>query len=90
VSFTPYAWDGQSVSLALSSPAALTSSMAPALPFTTTDPPTSATGTLSFQFPLGLPSGAQLARLLVDGVTSQVQVNWHVHPPVFTGPMVTI
>jgi hypothetical protein len=90
VTFTPYAWDGQSVSLALSSASSLGSIMAPAQPFLTTNPPGSATGALGFQFPPGLPSGAQLARLRVDGVTSQVQVNWTVHPPVFTGPMVTI
>jgi len=90
VSFTPYAWDGQSVSLALSSPSSLGSIMASAQPFITTNPPTIATSKLSFQFPPGLPTGPQLARLQVDGVTSQVKVDWTVHPPVFTHPMVTI
>jgi hypothetical protein len=28
--------------------------------------------------------------LQVDGVTSQVGTDFKVHPPVFTGPMVTI
>ena len=45
---------------------------------------------LTFPFPSSLPTGASyLARLTVDGVSSTVNVNWNVHPPVFTGPLVT-
>ncbi len=58
---------------------------APALPFTG-----QSNSSLTFQFPAGLPSGALLGRLQVDGVTSIVGVDWTQHPPVFTGPMVTI
>jgi hypothetical protein len=91
VDFTPAVWEGQDVSLSLSSitppvaPATLYTMTAPALPFTGT-----ANTSLSFQFPVGLPAGQLLGRLQVDGVTSQVDVDWMVHPPVFTGPMVTI
>ncbi|HEX9200065.1 MAG TPA: DUF4255 domain-containing protein [Acidobacteriaceae bacterium] len=84
VNFSPDARQGQSVTLALSSATALSSTMAPAQPFTGSQ------SSLGFQFPATLPTGAQLARLVVDGVTSQVQVNWAVHPPAFTGPTVTI
>jgi Pvc16 N-terminal domain len=91
VSFTPNIWEGQNVSLSLSSttppvaPATLYAQTAPALAFTG-----NANSSLKFQFPAGLPAGALLGRLQVDGVTSQVQVNWVANPPVFTGPMVTI
>jgi hypothetical protein len=78
VSFTPDAVEGQSVSLVLGS------SAAPALPFT------GSVGSLTFAFQTPLPNSPALARLVVDGVTSQMQVNWHAHPPVFTGPMVTL
>ena len=45
---------------------------------------------LTFPFPASLPTGeSYLARLTVDGVSSTVNVNWNVHPPVFTGPLVT-
>jgi hypothetical protein len=45
---------------------------------------------LTFPFPSSLPTGQSLlARLSVDGVSSAVEVNWNVHPPVFTGPLVT-
>lgn len=45
---------------------------------------------LTFPFPSSLPTGASyLARLIVDGVSSPVTVNWSAHPPAFTGPMVT-
>jgi Pvc16 N-terminal domain len=90
VTFSPNAVEGQTIALALSTTALPTtahpffSMSAPAKPFT------GSTGSLSFVFPSNLPSGVLLGRLVVDGVTSQVQVNWHVHPPVFTGPMVTI
>ena len=40
------------------------------------------TGTLSFQFPPTLPTGALLGRLLVDGVTSQIEVDlWRIRQP---------
>jgi Pvc16 N-terminal domain len=66
----------QNVSLILSGAAA------PAKDFTTV------TNALSFQFTPALPSGLQLIRLQVDGVTSLV--TWQKSPPAFTGPMVTI
>jgi hypothetical protein len=90
VTFSPNALEGQNVSLALSTitpptPAnPLFSTSAPAQPFT------GSAGTLTFQFPANLPTGPLLGRLQVDGVTSAVQVDWSVHPPTFTGPMVTI
>jgi hypothetical protein len=91
VDFTPAVWEGQDVSLSLSSitppvaPATLYTMTAPALPFTG-----NVNTSLSFQFPAGLPAGQLLGRLQVDGVTSQVGTDFKVHPPVFTGPMVTI
>ena len=66
----------QNVSLILSGAAA------PAKDFT------SVTNALSFQFTPPLPSGLQLIRLQVDGVTSLV--TWQKSPLAFTGPMVTI
>jgi hypothetical protein len=91
VSFTPSVWEGQNVSLTLSS---LTPPAPPNPIYTVTAPATSFTGntntSLSFVFPAGLASSQYLGRLQVDGVTSPVAVNWGVHPPVFTGPMVTI
>lgn len=87
VNFTPNVWEGQSVFLSLSS-------MQPATPFSVTAPALTFTGNnnsvLSFIFPSDLPSGPLLGRLSVDGVTSQVGVDWTTHPPLFTGPMVTI
>jgi len=45
---------------------------------------------LTFEFPNTLPAGqSYLGRLSVDGVSSIVGVDWHAHPPVFTGPTVT-
>jgi hypothetical protein len=91
VDFTPAVWEGQDVSLSLSSitppvaPAKLYTMTAPALPFTG-----NANTSLSFQFPAGLPAGQLLGRLQVDGVTSQVETDFNVRPPVFMGPMVTI
>jgi Pvc16 N-terminal domain len=85
VNFSPNVLEGQSVSLALSSlTTPFFNSSAPAHPFT------GSTNSLDFQFPPSLPTGNLLGRLEVDGVTSQVQVNLAVHPPVFTGPMVTL
>jgi hypothetical protein len=49
---------------------------------------TAVTNALSFQFTPPLPSGSQLIRLQVDGVTSLV--SWQKSPPAFTGPRVTI
>jgi hypothetical protein len=88
--FSPNALEGQEISLALSStvpPPPLTqlfSMAAPAQPFT------GSVSSLSFQFPSSLPSGQLLGRLIVDGVASAVIVDWSVHPPKFTGPMVTV
>ena len=84
VSFSPNAIEGQTISLALStvgSPSFNTS--VPAQPFI------GSVGSLDFVFPSSLPSAALLGRLQVDGVTSQVEVDWTVHPPTFTGPLVT-
>jgi hypothetical protein len=55
---------------------------APALDFA------AVTNALSFQFTPALPSGSQIIRLQVDGVTSLV--TWQKSPPAFTGPKVTI
>ena len=91
VNFAPSVWEGQSVSLTLSSivppvpPNPLYSVTSNAQPFTG-----NANTSLSFVFPAGLAAGQYLGRLQVDGVSSQVQVNWAANPPVFTGPMVTI
>jgi hypothetical protein len=91
VDFTPAVWEGQEVSLSLSSlvppvaPAALYTMTAPAIPFTG-----NTHTSLSFIFPSGLPAGPLLGRLTVDGVTSQAAVTPGVYPPAFTGPMVTI
>lgn len=48
-----------------------------------------ASSTLSFQFPT-LAAGQYLARLQVDGVPSQIGVNWNLAAPAFTGPYVTV
>jgi len=48
------------------------------------------TNTLVFVFSPALPTGLTLARLVVDGSPSVVNVNWNAHPPVFLGPMVTV
>ena len=91
INFTPSIWEGQDVSLSLSSltapppPAPLFTMTFPALPFTG-----NSNTSLKFQLPATFPAGTYLARLTVDGVTSQVDVNWVPTPPVFTGPMVTI
>jgi hypothetical protein len=92
VNFTPNVWEGQDVALSLSGtvppipPGTLFSATAPAQTFTGQN-----NSALGFIFPAELPAGPLLGRLEVDGVTSQVQVNWSAKPlPVFTGPMVTI
>lgn len=77
VTFAPNAVEGQTVLLAVGSSTAPAQVMA-----------ASATS-LTFGFP-ALPALPALGRLQVDGVTSQVQVDWHAHPPTFTGPMVTL
>ncbi len=66
--FTPMARPNQKVSLAIGSQSA------PSEPFETNS------GTLSFTFVPSLPSGKQLARLVVDGAPSQVMVNWPTTP----------
>jgi Pvc16 N-terminal domain len=89
VTFTPDVWEGQDVSLTLSSttppvpPATLYTVTVPALPFAGND-----NASLSFQFPAGLPSGPLLGRLTVDGVTSAITVTGS--PPAYAGPMVTV
>ena len=91
IDFTPSVWEGQEVSLSLSSltapppPDPLFTMTVPALPFTGNN-----NTSLQFQLPASFPAGTYLGRLTVDGVTSQVQVDWVPPPPVFTGPMVTI
>jgi hypothetical protein len=83
---TPDVYEGQSVSLALSTTAApVVSKSAQAQPFTGN------VSSLTFQFDAGLPVAVQLlGRLQVDGVTSQVQVTWSPFPPTFSGPWVTL
>ncbi len=73
----PDIWPSQTVSLALAG------SAVPAQPFET------ATAAPTFQFPT-LTSGSYLARMQVDGVESNVTVQWTPWPPVFTGPFLTI
>ena len=94
----PGVFEGQRVQLALSS---LTAPPAPgalySISASLTAPPlpvgqTSYTS-LTFVFPNTLPAGQSfLGRLIVDGVSSIVGVNWNTNtpnPPVFTGPTVT-
>jgi hypothetical protein len=78
VAFNPNAAEGQTVLLTLAS------TTAPALPFA------GSVASLAFAFPFPLPASPALGRLQVDGATSQVQVDWHAHPPTFIGPMVTL
>jgi hypothetical protein len=97
----PPVLQGQTVGLSLSSltapppPGALysiSSTLTAPTPAPTIPPSPPATYTsLTFEFPNTLPSGqSYLGRLSVDGVTSNVQVDWNALPlPVFTGPMVT-
>ncbi len=91
VNFTPNVWEGQSVSLSLSStqppvpPATLFSATAIAQPFTGNN-----NGSLSFIFPSTLPAGPLLGRLTVDGVTNVLEIDGTTTPPKFKGPMVTI
>jgi len=73
----PQVVPGQTVSLALGG------ATAPAQSFT------APSATLSFQFPT-IAHGSYLARLVVDGVTSPVGVNWSATPPSFTGPFITV
>ena len=87
-SFSPAVWEGQSVSLALSTEVApIVNASAQALPFT------GKATALDFLFPPGLPTGiGLLARLQVDGVPSPVIVNHPPFPapPTFGGPHVTL
>jgi hypothetical protein len=82
----PLVWEGQSVSLALSTQAApLVSKSAPAQWFSGN------VSALTFEFDPGLPLATKLlGRIQVDGVTSQVQVNWTPFPPTFEGPLVVL
>jgi hypothetical protein len=83
---SPQVYEGQSVTLALSTTSApVVSKSAQAQPFT------GKVSSLTFQFDAGLPAAVQLlGRLQVDGVTSQVQVAWTPFPPTFSGPWVTL
>ena len=91
-SISPAIFERQDASLSLSVVGPIT----PANPyFSMTGPlaaPISGSATAcSFLFPSSLPLGKPLlARLVVDGVPSPVQVDWTTHPPQFTGPMVTV
>jgi hypothetical protein len=82
----PVVYEGQSVTLGLSTQSApLASKSAIAQPFTGN------VTALTFEFDPGLTLGANLlARLQVDGVTSQVAVNWTPFPPTFAGPWVVL
>ncbi len=83
--FSPDVRAGQNISLLLSTLVApIINAAASALAFADNAP------TLSFQFETNLPAGPYLGRLLVDGVTSQVQINPNVFPPKFLGPLVTL
>jgi hypothetical protein len=73
----PQILPNQSVSLALAGP-----SVSAQLFETPTAAP-------AFQFPT-LAAGSYLARLQVDGVPSNVTVQWTPLPPVFTGPFLTV
>lgn len=83
----PPVFAGQSATLALSTTATpLVSKSASAQSF-----PGSVTSSLTFQFDTGLPAATPLlARLQLDGVTSQIAVDMTVFPPVFKGPWVTL
>lgn len=78
INFTPAAAASQSVTLSLGGQSA------------SAGPIDTSTSSLQFNFTPALASGSYLARLTVDNAPSIVDVNWHVSPPVFTGPMVTI
>jgi len=56
----------------------------------TIPPANAATNSLEFTFTPAVSAGTYLSRLVVDGAPSLINVNWTAHPPVFTGPMVTI
>jgi len=85
-SFSPKAWEGQSIVLALSTLASpLTSVSAPAQPFSGT------VSSLVFEFDQPLPTGVNmLARLLVDGVSSTISADLSAMPPVFQAPLVKL
>lgn len=74
----PNVWPSQSASLALAGTAE---------PLSTTL--TASSGTLTFQFPKLAP-GQYLAQMQVDGVSSQIGVQWTPWPPVFTGTKLTV
>lgn len=85
-SFSPEAWEGQTIILALSTLGTpLTSVSATAQPFAGT-----ASG-LTFNFSHPLPTAVNLlARLVVDGVSSNITADFTPTPPVFQGPLVTL
>jgi hypothetical protein len=91
-SLAPPIYQGQDVTLSLSyintasTIQPLVNRSAPAQPFS------GATITeLTFQMEPGLPSATPLlGQMLVDGVSSLVQVTWTPLPPVFSGPWITL
>jgi Pvc16 N-terminal domain len=88
--FAPPVWTGQRVQLVLSGTVAsvVVSFTAEAQPVLSQTPQAA----VNFLFPASLPTGqTYLARMVVDGISSQVQFNIPaVGPPSFTGPNVSI
>lgn len=88
--FAPPVWAGQRVQLVLSGTVGgnVVSFTGEAQPVLSQSPQTS----VKFLFPSSLPTGqTYLARMVVDGISSQVQFNIPaVGPPSFTGPNVTV
>ncbi len=88
--FAPPVWPGQRVQLVLSGTVggSVVSFTGEAQPVLSQSPQASVT----FLFPLSIPTGqTYLARMVVDGISSQVQFNIPaIGPPSFTGPNVSI
>jgi hypothetical protein len=88
--FAPPVWPGQRVQLVLSGVVGgnVVSFTAEAQPVLSQSPQPS----VNFLFPSSIPTGqTYLARMVVDGISSQVQFNIPaVGPPSFTGPNVTV
>lgn len=88
--FAPPVWAGQRVQLVLSGTVSsnVVSFTGEAQPVLSQSPQTS----VNFLFPSTLPTGhSYLSRMVVDGISSQVQFNIPAHgPPSFTGPNVSV
>jgi hypothetical protein len=88
--FAPPVWAGQRVQLVLSGTVSgnVVSFTGEAQPVLSQSPQTS----VNFIFPSTLPTGqTYLARMVVDGISSQVQFNIPASgPPSFTGPNVSV